>query len=220
MFCEKCGENIGLDGKCTNPLCESNQGHNSKNNLNMPKDYSNKFSSGSFNNFSSQDNNTYTNPNAVTEEDFMIFVGEKNTEYYLDKFYRYQSNQNFASWNWAAFFLGMFWILYRKLYKFAGILFGINLLSVFLIGDSTILNLVIMIGCGVYGNLVYVKDSLRKIENIKRFSSSTNGMDLNNRLIHNGGVNLVGPIILLLLITPLILITLLLYLGFMTTLFF
>ena len=152
-------------------------------------------------------------PNAVTEEDFMTFVGEKNTEYYLDKFERYQSNQNFASWNWAAFFLGMFWILYRKLYKFSGILFGINLLSVFLIGGSTLLNLVIMIGCGVYGNLVYVKDSLRKIENIKRFSSSISHMDLNNRLIHNGGVSFVGPIILSLLIIPIILITLFISLG-------
>lgn len=219
MFCEKCGGNIGLDGKCTNPLCESNQGNDSKNNLNMSKDYSNEFSSGNSNNFYSQDSNTYADPNAVTEEDFITFVGEKNTEYYLDKFYRYQSNQNFASWNWAAFFLGMFWILYRKLYKFAGILFGINLLSVFLMGGSTILNLVIMIGCGTYGNLVYVKDSLRKIENIKRFSSNINHIDLNNRLIHNGGVNLVGPIILSLLIIPIILITLFISLGLIISMF-
>ncbi|WP_338587196.1 DUF2628 domain-containing protein [Clostridium baratii] len=220
MFCEKCGGNIGLDRNCTNPLCESNMGNDSKNNLNMSKDYSNEFSSENSNNFYSQDSNTYADPNAVTEEDFITFVGEKNTEYYLDKFYRYQSNQNFASWNWAAFFLGMFWILYRKLYKLAGILFGINLLSVFLIGGSSILNLVIMIGCGTYGNLIYVKDSIQKIENIKRFSSNISHMDLNNRLIHNGGVSFVGPIILLLLITPLIIITVIIYLGLMTSIFF
>lgn len=219
MFCEKCGGNIGLDGNCTNPLCESNRGNDSKNNLNMSKDYSNEFSSSNSNNFYYENSNSYSNPNAVTEADFIAFVGEKNTEYYLDKFERYQSNQNFASWNWAAFFLGMFWILYRKLYKLAGILFGINLLSVFLIGGSSILNLVIMIGCGTYGNLIYVKDSIQKIENIKRFSSNISHMDLNNRLIHNGGVSFVGPIILLLLITPLI-ITVIIYLGLMTSIFF
>ena len=86
-------------------------------------------------------------------------------------------------------------------------------------GGSTILNLVIMIGCGTYGNLVYVKDSLRKIENIKRFSSTLNHMDLNNRLIHNGGVNLVGPIILSLLIIPIILITLFISLGLIISMF-
>ncbi|MGG7211085.1 DUF2628 domain-containing protein [Clostridium baratii] len=220
MFCEKCGGNIGLDGNCTNPLCESNRGNDSKNNLNMSKDYSNEFSSSNSNNFYYENSNSYSNPNAVTEADFIAFVGEKNTEYYLDKFERYQSNQNFASWNWAAFFLGMFWILYRKLYKLAGILFGINLLSVFLIGGSSILNLVIMIGCGTYGNLIYVKDSIQKIENIKRFSSNISHMDLNNRLIHNGGVSFVGPIILLLLITPLIIITVIIYLGLMTSIFF
>lgn len=220
MFCEKCGGNIGLDGNCTNPLCKSNMDNDSKSNLNMSKDYSNEFSSSNSNNFYYENSNSYSNPNAVTEEDFITFVGEKNTEYYLDKFERYQSNQNFASWNWAAFFLGMFWILYRKLYKFAGILFGINLLSVFLIGGSSILNLVIMIGCGTYGNLIYVKDSIQKIENIKRFSSNISNMDLNNRLIHNGGVSFVGPIILLLLITPLIIITVIIYLGLMTSIFF
>lgn len=220
MFCKKCGGNIGLDGNCTNPLCESNMGNDSKSNLNMSKDYSNEFSSSNSNNFYYENSNSYSNPNAVTEEDFITFVGEKNTEYYLDKFERYQSNQNFASWNWAAFFLGMFWILYRKLYKLAGILFAINLLSVFLIGGSSIINLVIMIGCGTYGNLIYVKDSIQKIENIKRFSSSISHMDLNNRLIHNGGVSFVGPIILLLLITPLIIITVIIYLGLMTSIFF
>ena len=219
MFCEKCGGNIGLDGKCTNPICESNRGNDSKNNRNMSKDYSNEFSSSNSNSFYYEDRNSYSNPNAVTEEDFITFVGEKNTEYYLDKFERYQSNQNFASWNWAAFFLGMFWILYRKLYKLAGILFGINLLSVFLIGGSSIFNLVIMIGCGTYGNLIYVKDSIQKIENIKRFFSNISHMDLNNRLIHNGGVSFVGPIILLLLITPLIIIVII-YLGLMTSIFF
>lgn len=30
MFCEKCGGNIGLGGDCTNPLCESNMGNDSK----------------------------------------------------------------------------------------------------------------------------------------------------------------------------------------------
>ncbi|MDU1856193.1 MAG: hypothetical protein E6789_11995, partial [Clostridium baratii] len=73
---------------------------------------------------------------------------------------------------------------------------------------------------GTYGNLIYVKDSIQKIENIKRFSSNISHMDLNNRLIHNGGVSFVGPIILLLLITPLIIITVIIYLGLMTSIFF
>lgn len=45
-------------------------------------------------------------------------IGEKNRDYYLDKFDDFDRKGEgwHASWNWAAFFFTAFWVLYRKMY--------------------------------------------------------------------------------------------------------
>ncbi|MGL4572602.1 MAG: DUF2628 domain-containing protein [Clostridium sp.] len=208
MFCERCGSEMGLDGKCSNPLCESNLNNDSAATLNTTKNYSDDFSSNN-----SYTQNTYRDTNTadgVTADEFATFVGEKNTEYYLDKFEKYQTNPSFASWNWAAFFLGLWWMLYRKMYKVCGIVFLISFLnSLFLGVFAPIVSLSISIGMGVYGNLFYLKDSMKKINNIRRFSANLNPADFNNRLILNGGTNIVAPLVLaaIMLIVIIIIIT-------------
>lgn len=43
----------------------------------------------------------------------------RNLRYYLSYWGRYTENPWFLSWNWAAFFLGGIWMLYRKVYAWA-----------------------------------------------------------------------------------------------------
>jgi len=57
----------------------------------------------------------------VSEKDFANFVG-KNADKYLPKFKKFNVDgvDQFAwTWHWPAFFFGLWWLLYRKLYVWA-----------------------------------------------------------------------------------------------------
>lgn len=68
-------------------------------------------------------------PKEETENLYKNILGEKNRDYYLTKFKEFdrQPPGLKASWNWAAFFAGGVWVLYRKMYGwffvFSGIFF-------------------------------------------------------------------------------------------------
>ena len=47
-------------------------------------------------------------------------VGKRNADYYLARFDELERSGTFMpSWNWAAFFFGCWWLLYRQMYLFA-----------------------------------------------------------------------------------------------------
>lgn len=61
----------------------------------------------------------------LTVEDFTAFVG-KNSEKYLQKFAKFNVGgiDSFkATWHWPAFFVPFWWMLYRKLYGWAALVF-------------------------------------------------------------------------------------------------
>lgn len=64
-------------------------------------------------------NSAATDPNeefnGVSANDLSAFVGQKSS-YYLPRFRRMSRNGKNLSWNWAAFFFGPLWLLYRKMY--------------------------------------------------------------------------------------------------------
>ena len=58
---------------------------------------------------------------SLTDEDYTTFIG-KNADKYLTKFKKFNVSgvDNFsATWHWPAFFVGFWWMLYRKLYLWA-----------------------------------------------------------------------------------------------------
>jgi hypothetical protein len=64
----------------------------------------------------------------VTTEDLIAIVGS-NTPYYLPRFRKISRNNGKVSWNWAAFFFGPFWLLYRKMYSLGVIVLVLQLLQ-------------------------------------------------------------------------------------------
>ena len=56
----------------------------------------------------------------VSAEDLSAYVGTK-ADYYLPRFRRMARGGSSASWNWAAFFFGPLWLLYRKMYGLGAI---------------------------------------------------------------------------------------------------
>lgn len=97
----------------------------------------------------------YDSPAADAREVRERLIGTK-TEYYLPHFEKFETLNSFTSWNWPAFFVGCWWMLYRKMYVFGAVVFAVNeLLALMNVG---LLGLLISIGLGVVGNYLYMKD--------------------------------------------------------------
>lgn len=109
---------------------------------------------------------------STEEQVWSDFVG-KNYHYYKYKWAQKDDPAKAASWNWAAFLLGIFWLGYRKMYKPIFILFG-----VFLIGDLiemlsgyhdlavyvvTYLPMICYAMIGIYGNALYYQHAQTQI---------------------------------------------------------
>jgi hypothetical protein len=107
------------------------------------------------------------------DEELRLFVGKKS-DYYINKWNKAKNNQ---SWNWAAFFTGLFWVGYRKMYKVIFITFGIFLLLdiITILVNSPVLdnlnNYGVSVGMavvfGTSGNYFYSLLAKRRIQKIK-----------------------------------------------------
>lgn len=97
----------------------------------------------------------YDSPAADAREVRERLIGTK-TEYYLPRFEKLQNLNSFTDWNWAAFLAGSCWMMYRRMYVYGAILFVVsNVVSML---GSFLLNLLLIVGSGVLGNYLYMKD--------------------------------------------------------------
>lgn len=119
-------------------------------------------------------------PYQITEREFISFIGP-NSETYLLKFRKFglPGVDNFAfTWHWPAFFVTVFWMLYRKLYLWALIAFILS----FIPG----IGLILMVIFGLTGNYIYYKHAKAKITDLKKQQPSA---DISGALGIIGGVN-------------------------------
>lgn len=145
---------------------------------------------------------------ATMQDDAMqTFVG-KNYAFYQKKWQNAAAKKSPMSWNWAAFFLGVIWIVYRKMYLYAGIVIGLLVLDVVVesyfplpeaIGKAV--NWATAALFGWMGNHWYKTHVDKKI---KEISATSSPEQLIEELTRQGGVNLpaawaLGIFILLLL---------------------
>jgi len=65
-----------------------------------------------------------TQADTPSDNFYRAVIGEPNQEFYLSYFRRADS-RGYApiSWHWPVFVIGLFWLLYRKQYRFAVIVF-------------------------------------------------------------------------------------------------
>ncbi len=147
-----------------------------------------------------------------------IFV-DTNQEYYLPRWKKITEGK-IASFNWAAFLVGMLWLLYRKMYIEAGILLVIILTEGFLSemfllpyldfqtqsAYNTGVNIAYGLILGFLGNYIYYNSACRKIEKLKKDMYS--GVDFENELKRRGGVTTI-PILIVVGIVVIILVILL-----------
>jgi hypothetical protein len=99
--------------------------------------------------------------NGVNEDDFIAFIGN-NAGYYAHEFNKFNAGGRdvfSATWNWAAFWGGFGWMLYRKMYMWAIIAFALMLMPY--------LGLAAWITFGLVANYLYYQHAKRKILEVK-----------------------------------------------------
>jgi hypothetical protein len=135
------------------------------------------------------------------------FVGAKS-DYYLRKWApRLQDPAGETGMNWAAFFLTALWLAYRKMYKatflFYAAVVGLWLAQVgvfmFALGlpqvppiVSLVVNLMICLVCGAFGNGWYLNHANRIIASIRR--QGIEGESLRLALAQRGGTSLAAAL--------------------------
>ena len=59
-------------------------------------------------------------PDAASDDELLdAAIGPTNLSFYRPKFDRFAAGQGSVSWNWPAFFVTIFWMLYRRMYGYA-----------------------------------------------------------------------------------------------------
>ncbi len=126
-------------------------------------------------------------PEAVSEQDMALFIG-KNVDKYLDTFRKFnrRGEDSFAlTWHWPAFFVGFWWMIYRKLYAWA--------IVILVLGFVPYLGLLMMFIFGLTGNYIYYNHVKKKLLELK----TRPGTDIQHAAVvaREGGVNNVAVVL-------------------------
>ncbi len=90
----------------------------------------------------------------VNRDEINLFV-QNNGNFYKRKFEKMDQTGKNMSWNWAAFFMGIYWMVYRKMYFKAGAFLLLSFVASYTPYIGNILNLCILVGIGIYANALY-----------------------------------------------------------------
>lgn len=221
MKCPHCQEELGLNNICINPVCsyfsstiESSENSHlnddeniasteikSSDSLNLNKNINNSNNSylneETINRINDKSHNIYDHDN-ISIDELATFIGSNNTNYYLKYINIMHSNSKFISWNWPSFFLGPYWLLYRKVYDLAFILTALTITFslVFDSGMPGILLLIVRITLALFANAIYLNVCKRKIKTVKAGIKNLSTTQYIEKLHKKGGVTLVAPLIL------------------------
>lgn len=114
-----------------------------------------------------------------------LFI-QKNQDFYEKKFKKMEETGKSISWNWAAFFMGIYWMIYRKMYFKAGAFFILSLVASSTPYIGWILNLAVLVGIAVYGNALYLDHVSGNLKKAKIFFPDTQDLFAEEK----GGTNL------------------------------
>ncbi len=134
------------------------------------------------------------------------FIGSKYQGYYEAVFAQITPSKSFAGFNIGAFFFGVMWLFYRKMYLYGFAMLGIILVEGLIETALGIESHAASIGFAVFfgfcGNGIYKHFAERQIKHIQR--SQTSPEQLEQSLSLAGGTNIVAPLILLVIVVSLI----------------
>ena len=113
----------------------------------------------------------FTLDSSISKEEFKTFIGsEANSKFYSKALDKYFENPSKPIWCWPSFFVGVFWLMYRKAVLPSVVLFiitaAITLLPLpFLL--SEILSFLMLVLIGMFGTNLYLSYANNEILKIK-----------------------------------------------------
>ncbi len=185
-FCSKCGNRLTTGFEQEHQAIAYTRVNPASTNLYSYVDSSNNYNSNGYNSYQSQQS-------TVIDYDVQQLIGIK-AEYYIPKFRELKSNNKNTSWNWAAFLVTPYWMIYRKMYGYGAGLLGVAFL-LSLIG-SVFLSLLLFAGyivLGVFGNDIYMKFLENKANQAKTMSEPYK----TQFILKNCGVNTTATVLTL-----------------------
>lgn len=108
------------------------------------------------------------------------------SEYYLPKFQEMKAQNKKTSWNWPAFLITPYWMIYRKMYAYGAVVLGVSfVLSLLGATIGFLLSLCGYIALGLFGNYIYMNFLEKKAMQAKAMNEPNKAQFL----VQSGGVN-------------------------------
>lgn len=124
------------------------------------------------------------------DEKKALFVGGKYAHYYKEKFDQITPKKQMAGFNLAAFFLGVMWLFYRKMYVYGFIaillFFVMGIIETMLGISGTGGSIGLAVAFGLFGNTLYKYFVEKKIGQLQS----------DEEIINAGGTNIWAALIL------------------------
>jgi len=154
----------------------------------------------------------------INKENLDEYIGYFNSyfgrspDYYIERVKWYFNGKN-NSFNIYAFFLGVLWLLFRKMYRPAFFIILIVLLFTIIeeimysggVMDNSTYSYIIMISylilpalIGCFSNRIYIRRSIKIIESSVRIQGDP--VKVNESLRKKGGTSLIAPLIFLIIV--------------------
>ncbi len=121
-----------------------------------------------------------------------LYVREAS-EYYIPKFAEMKLLGKKASWNWSAFLVTPYWLMYRKMYEYGAVAFWAALFLSSLGVFGALLAMAGYVAVGFFGNYFY----MQKIEKDIAQGKSVDEIYKPSYIAQVGGVSQIAPIALL-----------------------
>lgn len=119
------------------------------------------------------------------EQDRALFIGVKYESYYQAQFEKITPRKQYAGFNIAAFFLGVVWLFYRKIYSYGfmaiGLIVVIGMVEILLGIESSGANIGLAVAFGMFGKTLYKHHVDQQIAKIRQFGNSNVNTELENR---------------------------------------
>lgn len=130
---------------------------------------------------------------SVTREELETFIGPMAKKPFFNRaLNNYMENPNKATWCWASFLVGTFWLIYRKLLIAGFVLFLLEIISSLFLPMivSPFLSMLLFIFLGFYGVNIYLTIACKRILKLKNSNVNLDKETLNTYIKNAGGTSL------------------------------
>lgn len=183
LFCSKCGNRLSTSPTAQAPVFQQSNPSNAN-----PYAYVAQQGAAYY---CGSDNTTLGYDNTGIDADVQKLVGVKS-EYYIPKFQEMKAHNKKNAWNWPAFLIAPYWMIYRKMYAYgAGVLGASLILSLLGTNIGSLLSLCAYIAIGIFGNYIYLSFLEKKAIQAKAMSEPYK----TQFIVQNSGVNSAAAIL-------------------------